>query len=147
MAKMTTLRRLARLGADLSPRAMGYIAIAVVDLAIARIDVARLPASAILAQLRNRQPPQAASASPVDLQAMAWALRVAPRLVPWRANCLVRSLAACRWLRRRGLMPDFRLDVRRQGDDTLVAHAWVECSGVALVDAAPAAQFHTLIAD
>jgi hypothetical protein len=60
---------------------------------------------------------------------VAWAIAaVAPR-VPWRADCLPQALAADRWLRRHGVVPDFYLGVIKPKHGALEAHAWLSCNG------------------
>lgn len=51
------------------------------------------------------------------------------------ATCLTRSLLLNWLLRRRGIMSEVRIGVRMRGND-FHAHAWVECDGRAMNDAA-----------
>lgn len=50
-----------------------------------------------------------------------------------RANCLKRSLVLWYLLRRRGIVTDLRIGVRR-GDNGFEAHAWIEYAGVVIND-------------
>lgn len=64
----------------------------------------------------------------------AWALQVvAPRL-PWRADCLVQSIAAMRWLADGGLQPSFHIGAALSSTNSLTAHAWVELEGVPVAE-------------
>ncbi|MEM9302585.1 MAG: lasso peptide biosynthesis B2 protein [Pseudomonadota bacterium] len=49
------------------------------------------------------------------------------RRLPW-SNCLTRSLALCRWARRRGFAPQLVIGTDRQDGD-FMAHAWVQVAG------------------
>jgi hypothetical protein len=51
--------------------------------------------------------------------------RVAAR-VPWRADCLVQSLAAKHWLDRDGVPSQLVIGVRKDGALPLDAHAWLK---------------------
>lgn len=48
--------------------------------------------------------------------------------LPWKPNCLTRSLTLAWLLRDRGMEPKVQLGVRRDGE-ILVFHAWVELDG------------------
>lgn len=74
------------------------------------------------------------AASSDDLQAaqrLAQLAAIAGRRGAITATCLRQSLLVYALLRRRGLAPELKLGVRKQGD-ALDAHAWVELQGVAL---------------
>jgi len=55
------------------------------------------------------------------------------RYLPFASNCLDRSLALCRLLRRRGIAARLRIGARKEGEH-LQAHAWVEVDGIPLND-------------
>ena len=133
------LRKLRR-AMGLSSRQWGDLAVAVAALLRARIVFYRLPARALVTRLQGgeqkaRDPAQA-SASPPDAQTAAylarldWSIGVASNTLPWRGDCLIRCLAADRLLRRRGLVPEFRIGVRKTEDGALAAHAWIYCQGM-----------------
>ncbi|MEX1135091.1 MAG: lasso peptide biosynthesis B2 protein [Acidimicrobiia bacterium] len=69
--------------------------------------------------------------SPVRLTELV--SKVAKRL-PWKANCLERSLTLAWLLRRRGHAPSLRIGVRRATGE-LLFHAWIELDGLVLNDA------------
>jgi hypothetical protein len=85
----------------------------------------------------------------LQAQETAYALSVALKFGPWKPRCLLRSLALCWFLARRGIPYDIRIgvpgDKRMTGPDREVdfsAHAWVEHGGVVLNDRADiAAEF------
>ena len=65
---------------------------------------------------------------------IAKGVRVAARHGIYRANCLERSLVLWWLLARQGIESEIRFGARKE-DSELAAHAWVECSGVALNEA------------
>ena len=110
------------------------LAVAVVELFRARIRLAVVPTERLLGQLRSAgSAPQAASETPAGgkrLESIAWAIAAAGRRVPWRADCLVQAIAADRWLKRIGLVPEFSLGVMKTEDGVLRAHALIRCNNV-----------------
>ncbi len=52
---------------------------------------------------------------------------------PWESSCLVRAVAACVMLRRRGLPGVLHCGVRLDAHAPLTAHAWVTCADMAIV--------------
>jgi len=64
-------------------------------------------------------------------QRLAELANIAGRHGPITATCLRQALLLYWLLRRRGLAPELKIGVRRQGD-LLDAHAWVELDGHAL---------------
>jgi hypothetical protein len=104
----------------------------VIELAIARVRHAWLPASAILTSLQDGALDDREAASPAaDVRLIAWAVATAAARVPWRADCLICAMAADRWLRRCGRRPEFILGVARTSQN-LQAHAWLRCEGIAV---------------
>jgi hypothetical protein len=55
---------------------------------------------------------------------IAWALQTAAAMVPWRADCLVRAIAARHWAERAGLPFTFHIGVTLGPTGELEAHAW-----------------------
>jgi hypothetical protein len=51
---------------------------------------------------------------------------------PFKFACLTRSTSACWMLRRRGLPAILKIGVKKTGDRSIAAHAWVELFGCAL---------------
>jgi Transglutaminase-like superfamily len=114
-----TLRR----AAGLSLLDWRYLAIAVRELLIARTRHATQPTGKILLQLQEaRRPPKKVANGTVDVARLSWAIAVAAARVPWRSDCLLKAMAADRWLRRHHLQPQFYLGVQRSGAG-LAAHA------------------------
>ena len=66
---------------------------------------------------------------------IAKTVRVAARHGIYRANCLEQSLVLCRLLARNGIESELRFGARKE-EVRLEAHAWVECCGVPLNEAA-----------
>ncbi len=119
---------LLRHAAALSRRDWAYLAVAAYELCRARIELAVRPVAAILADLqRAQEAPAQACACPVDVARLSWAINAAAARAPWRADCLVRAMAASRWLRRVRLQPRFHLGVAKGAEGELAAHAWLTC--------------------
>jgi hypothetical protein len=101
-----------------------YLGIAVRELLIARIRHATQPTGKILLELQEtRCPPKKVATGKVDVARLSWAIAVAGARVPWRSDCLLRAMAADRWLRRHQLRPQFYLGVKRYDAGCLAAHA------------------------
>lgn len=118
---------------NLTLRDGAYLAVAVKELLFARLRHARQPAGLIVQTLRlrsqNGESFVTLSLRP-DLERMAWAIAAAAVRVPWRSDCLVRVMAADRWLRRRGLTGNFHLGVRLIENEPFAAHAWLTCGDI-----------------
>ena len=125
-----TLPRLFRL----TPADCLYLVIAIKELGLARRRFVRADARAILISLQQVKAAPALEKRPqLDLSRVSWALNAAGARVPWRADCLLRAMAADRWLRRHGHRPRFFLGVKTGGEASLDAHAWLECDGTSIV--------------
>jgi hypothetical protein len=77
---------------------------------------------------------------------IAWLAAAAARHGPIRATCLVRGLLTTYLLRRRGFDACLRVGVRLV-EGRLEAHAWTECDGIALGEAADVAERYAPFAD
>lgn len=126
-------------------RQHGLVAMAALELARARFALARIPAKEIIAELQDRTAPASRPEATGDVAAISWAVRTAAAGVPWRSDCLVQSLAASRWLKREGVMPEFRLGVTSSADGSLRAHAWLELDGVVLTGGEDVADYAVLL--
>jgi hypothetical protein len=108
---------------NLSPRDWLDLAVAGVELAIARVYVAVADRSALL------RPPVAESPSRAKVDPRVERVRLAvaraSHRLPWRADCLVQAIAARRWLGRLGVETDLRIGVPGQARDPFEAHAWL----------------------
>ena len=65
-----------------------------------------------------------------DVERISWAINKVAMLVPFRADCLVKSIAAFRILKRWGLAPTFRIGVSLDADGRFLSHAYTECEGI-----------------
>ena len=65
---------------------------------------------------------------------VAWCVYIAAVYGPWPANCLQRSVVTVWFLRRRQVLGDLRIGVRRGDDGLLDFHAWVEHDGHVVSD-------------
>jgi hypothetical protein len=99
-------------------------------LARARLDLARRGIRDILEELASPPPGPGLPAGQVEL--VGWAIATAAGRVPWRADCLIRAMAAARWLRRHDAGWNLSIGVRRAAGGKLEAHAWLT-SGPAVV--------------
>lgn len=129
---------------NIGPRRTVYLLSAVTYLARARLDFARRPASTIVTALRDRQP-EAGPRTTLDLALVRWAMGAAACRVPWRADCLLQSMAADRWLRGHGITPAFRLGVTQKPEGGILAHAWIEAEGTVITGGLPVEDLHILI--
>lgn len=68
---------------------------------------------------------------------MSWAIAAAATRVPWRADCLIRAMAAARWLRRQGAGWKLSIGVRREADCRLGAHAWLTAADLVVTGDLP----------
>jgi hypothetical protein len=65
---------------------------------------------------------------------LALAVERAARNLMLRTNCLDRAVAVWWSLKAQGLEAVLRIGVRKDGEETLAAHAWVEHDGAVLFD-------------
>jgi hypothetical protein len=93
----------------------------------------------LLLRIRNRKP---ANHPPYTQQEIVWAVETASRAVV-RPTCLVRALAADILLAREGYNSTINVGMTKR-DDTLDAHAWVECDGAVLVGGFELERYKTL---
>ena len=73
---------------------------------------------------------------------VAWAVSAAARRL-LGTRCLARALALHALLRQAGIPSELRIGVSRM-QAGLLAHAWVECDGVALADGVDSTQYQAL---
>lgn len=64
---------------------------------------------------------------------IAWAVRVASRVVPDGSNCLVRALATGIMLKRYDYPSELKIGVMKPVDGRLEAHAWLESGGIVVI--------------
>lgn len=131
---MTEIRRLARRAVSLSTPDWRYLAQAVWELGVARLQFGARSGLQIVETLRAADASQSVPArSDLDLPRLSWALNVAAERVPWRSDCLIRAMAASRWLRRHGYQTEFHLGVARPHSGSAMGHAWLSCNGASIV--------------
>ena len=134
-----------RRAGGLSLRDWGYLVIAVKELLLARVRHGTQQIGKILCELDEPGgPSQEGAPGDVDLVRLSWAVNSAAARVPWRSDCLVRVIAADRWLRRCQLRPDFYLGAGKNQAGEFEAHAWLHCNGV-MVTGGHGEGFATLI--
>jgi hypothetical protein len=108
-----------------------HLAVAAAELLRARWCIARTPAARLLQDLRRPGPPARPPApAAIAPERVGWALAVAARVVPWRADCLVQAIAARRWLERERQPADVHIGVHKAPDGRFEAHAWLRSGGV-----------------
>jgi hypothetical protein len=108
-----------------------YLAIAVKELCFARVRHATRPVGDILRVLQTGRPPSPAGRrEEIDMARLSWALDAAAARGPWRSDCLLRVMAADRWLRRYGYEPKFFLGAAKLTAGQFGAHAWLRCGDV-----------------
>ena len=81
-----------------------FLLIASVELLAARVRISTVAAGKLLRELRAPlsviHKCDRVRLARADVERLAWAIAIAAEHVPWRSDCLVRVLAADRWLRR-----------------------------------------------
>ena len=111
-----------------------YLTIAAIELLAARIRLSVFAVEKILRELRAPSsvpsPQLRCPLAGSDVERLSWAIAVAAQHVPWRSDCLIRTIAADRWLRRHHLQPDFHLGVAKDEQGVFVAHAWLRYGDV-----------------
>jgi hypothetical protein len=74
-----------------------------------------------------------------------WAVRTASAFIPG-STCLTQALAAKYQLERCGLNTQLHFGVAKKEDGTLLAHAWLQCDGEALIGGEIAPRFAPVLA-
>jgi hypothetical protein len=87
-----------------------------------------------VARTRRMLSGSAARVDRVAAERAARAVQRAANHVPLRTNCLDRALTVWWMLHARGLEATLQIGVRKVGDATIEAHAWVEHGGQVLLD-------------
>lgn len=126
---MEPIRKLCRL-----PAADRFLLVkAVLWLGATRLGLWLLPLPVVRRLLaRAAQSPRQERGSKPSPQRIVWALAVARRVVPY-ATCLAQALAAEALFLRSGHSADLRIGVVKTPAGRLMAHAWVESGGRAVV--------------
>lgn len=75
---------------------------------------------------------------------IAWAVQAVSRYLPGMRNCLVQALATQAMLARRNYPAHLRIDVVKDEDGRLKAHAWVEFGGKVIIGKGGASQYTPL---
>lgn len=82
---------------------------------------------------RLARTPDSISRGRCSPERVAWAVRAAARFVPGGGNCLAQAITGQIILARHGYPCELRIGVARDDSLRLVAHAWVESGGRALI--------------
>jgi len=103
------------------------VAVAVSELAIARVKLGHISVESLLKEQAPKGPRSGGYAERVERVRIAIA-RAHHRL-PWRADCLVQALAARRWLHRYGIATTLSVGISAPLQEPFVAHAWLTHEG------------------
>lgn len=126
-------RGLAGLTSDLrkalhrGPLAWADLSRAVVELARARVAIAVVE-PARLGLLEGGEGPADAALTPDQIRLVdrvEFAVNVMSLRVPWRSDCLVRAIAARRWLAAGAIASRIGIGARNGEDGAFMAHAWL----------------------
>ena len=101
------------------------IIIAVKELALARLYFSLFSTETIFKELEKQSLGPGSNIDKSHLHRIAMAIDVAAANVPWRADCMIKVIAANRWLRRLGVASHFKIGVRKDMSNRLIAHAWL----------------------
>lgn len=130
------------------PRMMRLALRAVIDLAIARRQLASILPQGVLTHNRAVARLALPLLAPGEQarrcnEAAFFVSRMALR-VPWRSDCLVQALAGQRWLARQGIASEIVVGAATNGDGSLNAHAWLR-HGERIVLGGDIARFQPLL--
>jgi hypothetical protein len=114
---------------------------------MARLELGRKTARQIVAGLSDSSTTGTANPrqhhSGLNVRTVGWAIGVASRYVPWRADCLVQAMAAHRWLRDYGHKTSLSLGVAIE-ENGLAAHAWLQCEDIIVTGGNSASRYTAL---
>ncbi|OGO34204.1 MAG: hypothetical protein A2Z16_06080 [Chloroflexi bacterium RBG_16_54_18] len=114
---------------------------------IARLAVLILPFRWVMRTcgIQNHESPQTVASEKEPLvERVTWAVDALRWATPWDSNCLARSIAGKRLLKRRGLTSTLYLGVAKSDPKTLIAHSWLRC-GQYFVSGAPEHEQFTVV--
>lgn len=120
----------------MGPRRQVLVVEAAASLLVARLRLARRPFGAIVAAMGRFVPPdpdRTIATTPARARTIAqvrWAVAVAAPLMPFRAVCLQRSLAAHAMLARRGIAGVLHFGGMLKGGAPDGEHAWLTADGI-----------------
>ena len=69
------------------------------------------------------------------LQRISWAVVTMSHHLPWECKCLVQAIAGKKMLQRRRIGSTLYLGVAKEGENALVAHAWLRSGSMILTGA------------
>lgn len=108
-------------------------------LAVARVWLAFVPFPKLARRLSSK--PAFADADPDLLRRIGFAVSAAGANVPWRSDCFPQSIAAYKLLQRHGYSSTIHLGVDKEGEEDLLAHAWLSCGDTVVTGAAERDRF------
>jgi hypothetical protein len=112
---------------------------------LSRLSLWTLPKRTVKRALSASSPTPGSDAPQESIEQLMWAVSAAARRVPG-ASCLTQAIAATTLLARHGHRSTLRLGVRKDEQNRLHAHAWVE-SGERVVPGGTVDDFVTLPAN
>ena len=140
MARLRSIRRLARRFGQIDNRRRALLAEAVAYLLVARLALIFVPFPRLARHLGTFVPPsdaravQARSARPQNhariAEEIGWAVTRSARYVPFEAVCLPQAMAARVMLKRRGVKSVLHFGAAKGKEKPLDAHAWLDAAGV-----------------
>lgn len=107
----------------LSPRDWLDLAVASIELGVARVRIVTSDRAALVRPANTASP----VTNEVDtrVERVGVAIARASHRLPWRADCLVQAIAARRWLRRLGVETSLCIGVPDGVQGPFEAHAWL----------------------
>jgi hypothetical protein len=151
MARLRSIRRLARRFGQIDNRRRALLAEAVAWLLAARLALIFIPFPRLARNLGSFVSPADARALQARAktsqkeahvaEAIGWAVTRSARYVPFKAVCLPQAMAARIMLRRRGVSSVLHFGAAKGKEKPLDAHAWLDAAGVEVTGYPVAANF------
>ena len=113
---------------QLKPRDWLDLAVATVELGIARLSLAQAPHTDLLRVVPGSEAVERGTAERRAERVRLAIARSSHRL-PWRSDCLVQAIAARRWLARLGVPTELAIGVPEAQQEGFEAHAWLTHQG------------------
>ena len=116
-------------------------------LGISRLAVSILPFRCLVPWLGRHMAESPGTGVPAceeQLKRISWAVVATSRHMPWKRKCLAQAMAGKKMLQRRGIASTLYLGVAKEGENALIAHAWLR-SGSRILTGARGRKKYTVV--